>query len=85
MLVETRTISYFAHVAADPATSADELRALGSTLVHSIGGIVILLINMWLNIYKPPGLTPYGWRKQNELRRALQATKQTEQREVSQP
>ncbi|HET9223117.1 MAG TPA: hypothetical protein VFO07_11460 [Roseiflexaceae bacterium] len=85
LLVETRTISSLAHIAADPATSANELRALGSTLVHSIGGIVILLVNMWLNIYKPQGLTPYGWRKQNEQRRVLQATKQTEQREVSQP
>ena len=85
LLIETRTISYLARIAADPATSANELRALGSTLVHSIGGIVILLINMWLNIYKPQGLTPYGWRKQNEQRRVVQATKQTEQRKVSQP
>jgi hypothetical protein len=85
LLIETRTISYLAHIAADPATSADELRALGNTLVHSIGGLVILLVNMWLNIYKPQGLTPYGWRKQNEQRRVLQATKQTEQAKVSQP
>jgi hypothetical protein len=40
---------------------------------------------MWLNLYKPQGLTPYGWRKQNEQRRVLQATKQTEQAKVSQP
>jgi hypothetical protein len=85
LLVETRTISSLADRAADPTTSSDELRALGSTLVHSIGGIVILLVNMWLNIYKPQGLTPYGWRKQNQQRRVLQATKQTEQAKVSQP
>src|SRR5215218_244389 len=34
LLVETQTISYFAEVAADPATSGDDLRTLGSTLVH---------------------------------------------------
>jgi hypothetical protein len=66
LLLETRTIGYFAHVAADPTTSSDDLGALGSTLVHSVGGLVVLLVNMWLNVYKPQGLTPYGWRKQNE-------------------
>src|SRR5919109_3625691 len=34
LLVETRTVSYFAARAADPTTSGEELRALGSTLVH---------------------------------------------------
>src|SRR5262245_26804434 len=85
LLIETRTISYFAHIAADPTTSSDELRALGSTLVHSVGGLVILLVNMWLNIYKPQGLTPYGWRKQNQQRRALQQSRQDGQQKVSQP
>jgi hypothetical protein len=69
LLVETRTISSFADVAADPTTSSDDLRALGGTLVHSVGGMVVLLVNMWLNVYKPRGLTPYGWRKQQEQRK----------------
>lgn len=46
--------------------AAYDLRTLGSTLVHSVGGTVVLLVNMWLNVYKPRGLTPYGWRKQQE-------------------
>lgn len=66
LLVETGTISTFADIAADPRTSSDDLRALGSTLVHSVGGMIVLLVNMWLNVYKPRGLTPYGWRKQQE-------------------
>jgi hypothetical protein len=85
LLIETRTISYFADRAADPTTSSEQLRALGSTLVHSVGGMVVLLVNMWLNVYKPRGLTPYGWRKQHEQRQALQRSKQDEQRTVSQP
>ncbi|HET9224867.1 MAG TPA: hypothetical protein VFO07_20305 [Roseiflexaceae bacterium] len=85
LLVETQTISYFAHVAADPAASGDELRTLGSTLVHSVGGTLVLLVNMWLNVYKPQGLTPYGWRKQNQQHRASQRTMQDEQYKVSQP
>jgi hypothetical protein len=40
---------------------------------------------MWLNVYKPQGLTPYGWRKQAEQRRALQQSKQSEQHKLSQP
>src|SRR5215207_10854681 len=63
LLVETRTIGYFAEVAADPATSGDDLRSLGSTLVHSVGGTVVLLVILVLNVYKPRGMTRYGWRK----------------------
>lgn len=73
LLAETRTISSFADIAADPATSGDDLRALGSTLVHSVGGTVVLLVSMWLNVYKPRGLTPYGWRKEQEQRTASPA------------
>jgi hypothetical protein len=63
LLVETQTISYFADIAADPTTSSDDLRALGSTLVHSVGGTVMLLVILVLNVYKPRGMTRYGWRK----------------------
>jgi hypothetical protein len=62
LLVETQTISYFADIAADPTTSKDDLRALGSTLVHSVGGTVVLLVILVLNV------TRYGWRKQHEQR-----------------
>jgi hypothetical protein len=69
LLVEMQTISYFADMAADPATSGDELRALGGTLGHSVGGTVVLLVILVLNVYKPRGMTRYGWRKQQEERR----------------
>ena len=69
LLVETQTLSYFADIAADPTTSSDDLRALGSTLVHSVGGAVVLLVILVLNVYKPRGMTRYGWRKQQEERR----------------
>ncbi len=68
LLVETQTISSFAGIAADPTTSGDDLRALGSTLVHSVGGTVVLLVILVLNVYKPRGMTRYGWRKQEERR-----------------
>jgi hypothetical protein len=80
LLVETRTISSFAAMAADPTTSSDDLRALGSTLVHSVGGTVVLLVILVLNLYKPQGMTRYGSRKQQEQRR-----KQREQRPARVP
>lgn len=85
LLVETRTIGYFADVAADPTTSRDGLRALGSTLPHSVGGTVVLLVILALNVYKPEGMTGYGRRKRHEQRRAVRRRKQDEQRRVLRP
>ncbi len=31
---------------------------------------MVLLIVLVLNVYKPVGLTPYGWHKQRQERRA---------------
>jgi hypothetical protein len=84
LLVETQTISYFADISADSTTSNEDLRALGSTLVHSVGGTVVLLVILVLNVYKPRGVTRYGWRKQDDRRRASQWGKQDERRAVSQ-
>ncbi|MDQ3707856.1 MAG: hypothetical protein M3387_00840 [Actinomycetota bacterium] len=72
LLVETQTINHFAETAADPTASAADLRGLGTTLVHSIGGTIVLTVIMVLNVYKPQGMTRYGWRKQHEQRRNQQ-------------
>ena len=45
---------------------------------------MVLLVILVLNMYKPRGMTRYGWRKQYEQRRASQRSKQDEQRKVSQ-
>ena len=39
------------------------LEALGGDLFHPAIGLVILLFVQVVNLYKPPGLTRYGWRK----------------------
>jgi hypothetical protein len=39
-----------------------------STLVHSVGGSFVLLVILVLNIYKPRGMTRYGWNKQQRER-----------------
>jgi hypothetical protein len=72
LLVETRVISTLAEMAADPTTSSEDLRAMPSTLVHSVGGTVVLLVILVLNVYKPQGMTRYGWRKQRERRQREQ-------------
>jgi uncharacterized membrane protein len=68
LLSETRTIRSYARIARDPAVSVEQLGTLGSTLVHSIGGTIVLIVILVLNIYKPRGLTSYGWRKQQQER-----------------
>ena len=42
------------------------LEALGGDLGHPGIGLGVLLVVQVLNLYKPPGLTRYGWRKQQE-------------------
>lgn len=63
LLSEIRVINDGAAMAADPATSTEQLLAAQSTLPHSLGGLAVLLVVQVLNVYKPQGLTPYGWRK----------------------
>jgi hypothetical protein len=62
LVSETRVIGAMAGVAVDPATSTDQLLALPGTLPHSIGGLVVLVTVQVLNVYKPAGMTRYGWR-----------------------
>lgn len=50
------------------AANGADLGALGGDLFHAGGGLLLLLVIMALNVYKPRGLTPYGWRKQHEQR-----------------
>ena len=58
---------------ADVAREADGTRhgGLGGDLFHAGGGLLVLLVIGVLNVYKPRGLTPYGWRKQQEERARL--------------
>jgi hypothetical protein len=84
LLLETQTISALGDMAADPAISGDDLRALPGTLGHSVGGSVVLLVILVLNVYKPQGMTRYGWRR-DEQRRALYRSRRDEQRRAAQP
>jgi hypothetical protein len=37
-------------------------------LLHPGLGLVVILLIQVLNVYKPRGMTRYGWRKEDELR-----------------
>lgn len=66
LLVQVPVIGHRAELARDPLTSPADLAAMGHLLPHSIGGTLVLLFITVLNVYKPRGVTPYGWRKENE-------------------
>jgi hypothetical protein len=69
-------------VAAVPTSSrvdVGELRS-PSPLLHAGVALLVLLVVTFLSVYKPRGITPYGWRKQHERRTALQRKKQHQQR-----
>lgn len=63
LLLKTRPITYVANVAAKTTLSGADLRGLRSELVvHSGGGLLVLLVIATLSVYKPWGRTRYGRR-----------------------
>lgn len=62
LLLHMRDISQLAQRAADPTTDPTEL---GGDLVHAAGGLLVLLVPLVLNIYKPRGLTRRGQRQRH--------------------
>lgn len=72
LLVHTQPIDLLASVAArTPMFSADLFRSQIHMVVASGGALIVLILLTALSIYKPRGLTPYGWRKQFQQRAAL--------------
>ena len=62
-------ISYIAAVAAEMTFSSADLLGLRRSLrFHAAAGLLVLLVLVALSIYKPRGMTRYGWRKQHEQR-----------------
>ena len=70
LLLEVGVVTDAASLAASASTSESRVLALPPTLPHSVGGLLVLVLIHVLNVYKPQGLTPYGWRKLDERREA---------------
>lgn len=64
LLLRMPSVSVLADMARE-ATGAD-LARLERDLLHPGAGLIVLLVITVLNVYKPRGMTPYGWRKQQE-------------------
>jgi hypothetical protein len=71
LLQYTRTMSSLVDTATAQSAAVGELRALAtSPLIHATAGALVLLGATILSVYKPRGLTPDGWRWEDEQRRA---------------
>jgi hypothetical protein len=67
LLLQMEGISYVAAAAAETALSDTDLLGLRRSIVtHAAGGLLVLLVPVALSIYKPRGMTRYGWRKRYE-------------------
>ena len=73
LLIHTQPIGLLAGVAAETTLSDANLREQRIQLVVAAGaGLLVLLVATTLAVYKPRGLTWYGWRKQQEQRKVSQ-------------
>ena len=69
LLLQMEPIGYLAGMAGEDTFSTADFRALRwSPVLHAGGGLLVLLVPVALSLYKPRGMTPYGWRKQNAAR-----------------
>jgi hypothetical protein len=91
LLLHMPDVSVLADVARDAQSAAPDAerdhmvsRLSQGDFLHPGLGLVVLLLIQVLNVYKPQGMTRYGWRKEDERRRSLQRSKQA-QRTVLQP
>ncbi|MDT9692996.1 hypothetical protein Q5762_32680 [Streptomyces sp. P9(2023)] len=69
LVVHMGPVSYVAGLAAGPDWSAGEHAGLGTQLVIQSGlAVLVLLVATVLSVYKPPGRTRYGQRRQRQQR-----------------
>ena len=47
------------------ALAAADLLEPQRPLIHAAGGLVVLVVVQLLGVFKPPGLTRYGWKKEH--------------------
>lgn len=75
LFLHMQPIGELAQVAARTTLLPGELRELRVQLIaDAAAAVFVLIVATGLSIYKPRGLTPYGWRKQLEEKRSAGAT-----------
>jgi hypothetical protein len=68
LLVHMQPISHLARVAAAGTLSITDRSLQIQMVIASGAGLLVLLVATGLAVYKPRGMTLYGWRKQYEER-----------------
>ena len=72
LLLHMQPISYLSRVAAEGTLSSADRGLQIQLVVAASAGLLALLVATALAVYKPRGLTRYGWRKQREERTVSQ-------------
>jgi hypothetical protein len=70
LLVHVQPIRYLARIAAAGSLSPAEHSLQIQMVVASSAGLLALLACTGLAVYKPRGMTPYGWRRKHEVESA---------------
>lgn len=75
LLIYMPTLNYLAAVVRETTVSGGDLGGLRdpSPVLHAGAALLLLIVATVLGVYKPRGLTRYGWRKQQEQRKASQS------------
>lgn len=67
LLIYMSTFRVMAGIAADPSADLGAVRN-ASPALHAALALMVLLLAAGLAVYKPRGMTRYGWRRQQEQR-----------------
>lgn len=73
LVVYLETFELMADAAANPSVDLGSVRN-PSPLLHAALALIVLLVAAVLGVYKPRGMTRYGWRKQHERETATAST-----------
>lgn len=66
LLTYIETFTTMARVAADPSAELDVVRN-PSPVIHATAALLLLLLAAALSLFKPRGMTRYGWRQQHKI------------------
>ena len=68
LLIHMQPINYLSFATAKGTLSSSNLGLQIQMVVAASAALLALLVSTALAVYKPRGMTPYGWRKQHEQR-----------------
>ncbi|MBY3225387.1 hypothetical protein [Rhizobium laguerreae] len=69
LLLQVKGIVYLGVASLESTMSnSDQLDLRRSPVIHAAGGLVVLLVTTALSVYKPRGMTRYGWRRHHRPR-----------------